>query len=267
MDLALFIRVIWRHRRFVLSGMIVTILLSGLALVRFGSDGVSLRGGEEWTSRTTLFVTQPGFPWGRLQPDGEAPSGPSSQNAARLAGLSTLYSKLADTDPVIDVMKESLPGDGWRIEAAPVLDGSGLNSPLPLLQIAAIATSAPLAQETAGVAAASLQSYVTSRQEINDIPEEDRVILQLIKEPEDPILVAGRSFTLPLTIFLLLAAVTLAVPFVLDNLRRSFALPARAPAGRRPDETPPEPEPRATRVRRPPGARSRAASGAAPPDA
>ena len=230
MDLALFMRVVWNYRRIVLVGLIVTILLSSLALLRFDSQGVSLRGGEEWTSRATLFVTQPGFPWGRLQPEGEAPSGPSSQNATRLSGLSTLYSKLVDTDQVSNLMKNSLPDDGWRVEAAPVLDGSGLSNPLPLIQIAALATSAKLAEETAAAAAASLQSYVTTRQDVNAIPEGDRVLLQVIKEPEDADLVSGRSFTLPLVIFLLLGTVTLSVPFVIDNLRRSFAAPSHPPA-------------------------------------
>jgi hypothetical protein len=253
MDLALFMRVVWRYRRIVLVGLIVTILLSAFALLRFDSKGVTLRGGEEWTSRTTLFVTQPGFPWGRLQPEGEAPSGPSTQNATRLSGLSTLYSKLADTDQVIDLMKASLPHDGWRIEAAPVLDGSGLNNPLPLLQIAAVATSAKLAQETAGAAASSLQSYVRTRQENNAIPEGDRVVLQVIKEPEDAKLISGRSFTLPLIIFLLLGTVTLAVPFVIDNLRRSFAAPSHPPADLESDDP---------RDRRSRGASHRATSGA-----
>ncbi len=164
-------------------------------------------------------MTQSGFPWGRLAQGDDS----SVNNAGRLASLATLYSKLAESDPVDDLNKAALPGTGWKIESAPVLDGAGLSSPLPLVRIAALANSAELAQKTAATAAESLQRFVTTRQRANDIPDGDRVVLQLIKGPEEPVLIQGRSFTPPIIAFLLIAMVTLALPFIIDNLRRSIA--------------------------------------------
>ena len=222
MDLTLFFRVIWRYRILVMTGLLLAVLAAFFAMVRIspgGPEPLSLRGDKEYASYTTLFVTQAGFPWGRLgQGDNSAVN-----NAGRLASLATLYSKLADSDPVDELNKAALPSTGWKIESAPVLDGAGLSSPLPLVRIAALANSAGLATKAAGTAAASLQSFVTTRQRANDISGRDRVVLQLIKGPEKPTLVHGRSFTPPIIAFLLISIITVALPFIIDNLRRSIA--------------------------------------------
>ena len=222
MDLTLFFRVIWRYRILVMTGLLLAVLAAFFAMVRIspgGSTPLSLRGEKEYASYTTLFVTQAGFPWGRLAQADDA----SSINAGRLASLATLYSKLADSDPVNELNRAQLGDAGWSIESAPVLDGAGLSSPLPLVRIAALANSAELAEKTAGTAAASLQKFVTDRQKANDIPDGDRVVLQLIKGPEKPVLIQGRSFTPPIIAFLLISMITLALPFIIDNVRRSLA--------------------------------------------
>ena len=48
-------------------------------------------------------------------------------------------------------------------------------------------------------------------------------MLQLIKGPDEVVLVHGRSFTQPIIIFLLISMITLALPFLIDNIRRSLA--------------------------------------------
>lgn len=222
MDLTLFFRVIWRYRVLVMTGLLLAVLAAFFAMVKISPGGdtpLSLRGEKEYASYTTLFVTQSGFPWGRLQQGDDD----SVNNAGRLASLATLYSKLADSDPVADLNRKELGPTGWTIESAPILDGAGLSSPLPLVRIAAIANSADLAQKAAATAAASLQTFVTERQRANDIPDSDRVVLQLIKGPEKPVLLQGRSFTPPIIAFLLIAMITLALPFLIDNVRRSIA--------------------------------------------
>ena len=222
MDLSLFFRVIWRYRILVMTGLLLAVLAAFFAMVRISPGGatpLSLRGEKEYASYTTLFVTQSGFPWGRLtETDSQG-----VENAGRLASLATLYSKLADSDPVMELNRKELGDTGWTLESAPVLDGAGLSSPLPLIRIAGLADSPELARRTAATAAASLQSFVTTRQQANNIPDGDRVVLQLIKGPETPILLKDRSFTPPIIAFLLIAMVTIALPFIIDNVRRAIA--------------------------------------------
>jgi hypothetical protein len=230
MDLTLFFRVMWRYRLLVVSGLLLAVLAAFFAMVKIspgGDPALSLRGEKEYASYTTLFVTQKGFPWGRLaEGDGQA----AANNSSRLASLASLYSQLAVSDPVDEMNKAALGNSDWTIESAPVLDANGTNAALPLVRIAALAPTPEGAQTTAATAAASLQSFVTTRQRTNDIPESDRVVLQLIKGPETAILVHGRSFTQPIIVFVLLAMITLALPFIIDNVRRSIAAAKAADA-------------------------------------
>lgn len=224
MDLTLFFRVVWRYRLLVLSGLILAVLAALLSLVRISpgsSPAVSLRGSGEYVSYTTIFVTQRGFPWGRLPVANPDPSVSGGVDAAKLAALATLYTKLADSDPVQNLNKAVLPEKGWELEAAPVLDGGGLNQPLPLIRIAAIANSPALAEQAAGTAADSLMTYVSQNQRRAGIPYKDRVVLQLIKGPEEAKTLSGRPLTKPIVLFLLITLLTLAAPFVIDNVRRS----------------------------------------------
>ncbi len=240
MDLTLFFRVIWRYRLLVLTGLIIATLAAFFALVRVsptGSPVLSLRGEGQYVSYSTIFVTQEGFPWGRLPTDEEGEGG---VDAGRLASLATLYTKLADSDPVNELNEAVLPETGWAIEAAVVLDGGGLNQPLPLIQIAGIGNSPELAEETSETAADSLMTYVSERQRGADIPADERVVLQLIKGPEEAEVLAARSFTMPIVIFLLLSMLTLALPFVVDNIRRSAAA-LRTGGGTRPGPQDPPP--------------------------
>ena len=69
MDLQLYARVLWRFRFVVAVGTALAIGLAFMSYYKVSfSDGVSVtyREGEVWRSDATLFVTQPGFPWGRL---------------------------------------------------------------------------------------------------------------------------------------------------------------------------------------------------------
>src|SRR3712207_7169184 len=97
-----------------------------------------------------MFVTQPGFPWGRsvVQPVGSdgleaeaVPKGLKFAEPARFASLAILYSHLATSDPVKKIILDDAPWpEGGIVEAAPVLlsDRRAADA-LPLNAVAAIA--------------------------------------------------------------------------------------------------------------------------------
>ena len=206
MDLTLFFRVVWRYRLLVLAGFTLALLIAFFAAFRITPGGeklLTLRGEGQYSSATTIFVTQQGFPWGRLPEDDPNGGSQAAEDSGRLAGLATLYAKLVDSDPVTDAAKRQLPATGWLIEAAPVLDGAGLSSPLPLISVIAVANSPELAEKAVGVTTSSLLTYVSDRQNEASIPADERVVLQRIKGPTEPLTVKGRSFTFPIVLFLL----------------------------------------------------------------
>lgn len=57
MDLSLHLRVLWRFKIVLAVGLFVAVFLALLAGTKASA--------RTWKSEATLFVTQPGFPWGR----------------------------------------------------------------------------------------------------------------------------------------------------------------------------------------------------------
>jgi hypothetical protein len=242
-DLQLFLRVFWRFRLLVLSGLVLALSLAFLSFVRVDfANGfkTSHRQQEEWASYGRLFVTQEGFLWGsslsKIEPpanDQEAlqdPLGVQRQAEVRLSTLAVVYSELVMSDEVKRMIEREAGPLRGRIEAAAVL--SEKQDVLPLISIAGIASSPARARSLTRRAIASFRRYLARQQEVNAIPDEDRVILEVVRQPDKPRLLKKRSKTFPIVVFLTVMIAVSGLAFVLENLRpriRQVPDPARLP--------------------------------------
>jgi len=221
-DLNLFGRVLWRFKWLVALGLVVGLGLGYL---------VYQRQSEEYASYATVFVTQNGFPWGRLalpepvigdtesgSPSSGASTGPEFADPTRLSSLAILYSRFADSDPVRRLMLKDGPLNG-RIEAAPLLASDNESDALPLISIAGIADTPGAAISIAQRATTSLISYIEGQQAANDIPLSQRVEFQVVKKPETAKVLSGKSWTLPVVVFLAVMLAVVALAFLLQNIR------------------------------------------------
>jgi hypothetical protein len=225
MDLRLFASVLGRFKVVVGAGFLLAVLLAFLSFAKVnpsGSPHFSQRGTQQWASYTTVFVTQHGFPWGRVNGDPNAvpPSQAKGEfaNPSRFIGLAALYANLADSDPVLRIMKRSGKLYG-KIEASPL---TALNDPtdvLPLISIVGLADTGPRAVSLVARATNALMQYVEAQQNANGIAAKDRIELDVVKSPTKPKLLSGPSKTLPILVFLVVMAATCALAFILENLR------------------------------------------------
>jgi prepilin-type processing-associated H-X9-DG protein len=231
MDLRLYMRVLWRFRLLTVCGVLLALSLSFLAYVNVAfADGrvrLTYRESEQWASYTKLFVTQQGFPWGySVTPNADAtdsavpPSDADLRFAdqARFTNLAVLYSQLATSDPVRRIIREDGPVRGTVI-AAPVLALNNPGNPLPIISLAGISDSPARARQLAMRATAAMQTYLRRQQQTNEIPERDRVEVQILESPRRAQLFQGRSMTLPVILFLTLMIATTGLAFVLENVR------------------------------------------------
>jgi hypothetical protein len=213
MDLALFARVIWRHKLVLVLGVVLAVLLGLLSYVRVGTDGkITYRNAESWVSYETVAVTQPGFTEGRLNDVGADPN--------RLTLLATIYSHYIDTDAVHNLIWPHGASSGASIEAAPVLAGGGTSNTLPIISIAAFSPSPAAAQQLAARTATALAGYIEGRQLKASVPFSDRVELQPVKQAlsNPPTLWQARSKSLPIVIFLTALMATFGLAFIRENL-------------------------------------------------
>jgi len=222
MDLQLFLRVLWRFKLLVVVGILAGIFLATLSVARISpsSPYLSYRKPQTFVSYSRLLVTQTGFPWARLGTGTAASADP-----ARFTGLAVVWSQLATSDEVHRILLRSGPLNG-TVDAGAVLDAN-TQEPLPLISIAAFSETPAAAVKLAQRETHALLTFLDRQQRQNRIAAADRVTLQPVAKPVAAKLFKARSNTLPVVIFLLMTIATIAVAFVLENLRpRAQGAPA-----------------------------------------
>ena len=252
MDISLYLRVLWRFRVVVLLGIVVGALLALVSISRVTFDGVkpelAPRQDEVWRSASTLFVTQDGFPWGRTifdesikvdGVDGAQPTFiPRFADPGRLSGLAVLYTELAKSDEVRRAFLRKAPL-GARYEPTVVKSSDG-GSVLPLIYITGYGKTPQMAQYSANLATASFRQYLGTKQAAARIPDDKRVEVVVTNRATTAELFEPRSVVRPVFLFLLVLMSTIALVFVLENLRPSGrrapseVLPVQLPAEKQP---------------------------------
>jgi hypothetical protein len=238
-DLALFARVVWRFRVLVLAGVSLALALSFLSLVRVDAGAgfkMSYREDEQWESLSTLFISTPGFRWGSVAAGGSAKDPEAAQAAqGRVLALTALYMQAATTDKVLALMAREGPIIG-AVQTFPVTasaDGSG--DLLPMITFSAIAPSPVQAHQ---LARRHIRAFLTFlRQDQGGIPADDRVSVDVVRQPQAPVLLQPRKKTRPIIVFLTVLIATIGLAFILENVRpRVRVLPGDGrsdlPAGR-----------------------------------
>jgi hypothetical protein len=245
MDLQLILRVLWRFRLVVAIGTVLAIVLAVMSYVKINPTGdpkVSYRQTEQWESLTTLFVTSQGFPWGSIgrtdetaaeeaaAADVEEGPTPKGLDPVHLTGLAALYVRLATSDPVL---KRVAPDGEMKgtLAAFPVSsDDTGRGSVLPMVTLSAIGETPEQAQDLARRHAKAFVGYIREEQQMAPLPPDERVVVQVVRQPAEPQLLEGRKKTRPMVVFFAVMIIVLGIAFTLENLRpRVRVLPGQEP--------------------------------------
>lgn len=237
MNLARHAAVVWRFRAVAAAGVALGIILATLASYQIGWKGgpsFTPRGEEVWTAVSSILVTQPGFPEGRVtlpekqtdkavtadgRPAVTKNAPPADQvefaDPGRLAHLADLYSKFLTSADVL----ARIPGrpKAAQIEASPFLASAG-GQTLPIIQLSTNAGSAKAAERLNLAIHASLRRELTLRQQANEIAVGRRVEVRIINPPATT-LTSGRARTMSILALLLSGLGTLAVVHILEALR------------------------------------------------
>jgi hypothetical protein len=218
MDFPLYFRVARQHKTVLTIGLVLSLTLAGL---------MAMRAKPVWQAQTTIWVTQDGFPWGRAIPNMTGPVTPASPNPNafgpptadpnRFITLAILYSHLANGDPVRRILLKQGPIDG-KYEAAPVPSDDG-NGYIPFIDFTALAGSKKGAVDLVLRATNGFRTYLEHQQELNAISDQNRVQLPVVKYPDKPVIVAGKSLTRPIFVFLLAVIATIGMTLAVERFR------------------------------------------------
>ena len=237
MDLQLYLRVIWRFKVLVVVGFLLACGLAFLSAARVSLEGGSVsfpyRQAEVWASEARLLVTQAGFPEGRsitelyrftVDPEtGREVAEPIFASSDRFAKLASLYSQLATSDSVREIMLRDGPIDG-SISAQSLESSDG--DALPLIQISAAAQSPEAALSLAQREVDAFVEFLNEEQRRSGIQPDDRIVVSAVEAPQQAALIVPRKMTRPIVIFLTVMIAVLGLAFVLENLRPRIRPPA-----------------------------------------
>lgn len=220
MDLALYLRVVWRFRLLVALGLVVALSLTFLSYARVSFDGatptITYRDQEVWQTETSILVTQPGFPEGRSLGTAEPEAGSQFADPRRFLELAVLYAALANSDAVQELMRRDGPLPG-AVSARPYVDSQ--DRALPLVILSAVGRTPADAKLTARRGATALVSFLQQRQDRAAVPARDRVSFEIVEQPNTAVLASGRSLKGPLLVFFAVMIAVLGLAFLLENLR------------------------------------------------
>lgn len=251
MDLRAHVDVLLRFRYLIAAGLVLASVLAGLAMFKpvwDGGPGVVFREVPRYSSESVLFVTQRGFPWGRIGANPQPGAGgipavePGRQGRAqvlaepsRFSLLATIYSYFLTSDEIKRLVITE--PEGSEILTEPLVSGSGGNAErLPLIKLVTLGRSGTIAKRLNANAIDALRAYLTRQQTENAIAEKDRVHVQVLNPPSDPEVYEQRSITGAVVAFLLTLTLTVLLAYALENLRpmprpRPASFPPPAPGG------------------------------------
>jgi capsular polysaccharide biosynthesis protein len=213
-DLMAFWNVLKRHRRLTVIGLCAAVALALVAMVKPTTSGVSWRTPPVYQAKTTLFVTEPGFPWGRStlgenqQAEGDLVS--------RMEFLASLYAQIAESDVIERAVSRQFGILEPEYQAAPITGVEG--RPLPLVELTAFETSPDGAVALANGISGALRTYLTREQASNDITGKDRVELRVLEDAREAEVFKGVRLTRPVMLLLLGLMLTVGAAFIVDNV-------------------------------------------------
>ena len=196
--------------------MIATVL-AVLSVVRINTSGPDLytyRQKQQWASYAVLQVTQPGFTIGTVDGSGKI----QSADPTRFSALAVTLAPFVTSDAVRAIMLRKGPING-SVEAAALTVPSDPADVLPLISIAGLADSKAGSLQLVTRATNSFRQYFDTQQRQNHIAPDNRIVLAPVNAPGNTKLLRDRSQTLPLVVFLTVMIATIALCFVLENLR------------------------------------------------
>jgi hypothetical protein len=221
MDLRHHGRILRRWKNVVIIGLIGSVVVAVLATFSPGPTGLKWRTPATYTSKSRIWVTQPGFPVGRATLPGAdtgqlvAPKKQAFAPPERFSELAVFYSYLAASDQVRNLIKPRPAALQLVVSSVP---NPITGDPLPLLDVTSTASSSDGARELNTRAIEAMRGYIEAGMKANRVPGDERVELQVLNPPKAGILTAGRSPTRSVMLFLLGIVATMVAVYVLENL-------------------------------------------------
>lgn len=208
MDIRLFAAVMSRFKMIAIPGLLAAVLLAGLAYMRAG-------GAPAWNAQAEVLITQANDPYG-------GPTTSVLQEGAYLSNLASVYAAMANGDPVQALVRRAAGVPNGVVDAAEVVDAPTGNVD-PLITLTSSAGTASGAVKLAEQMPTVLQQYIARQQHAGNVPQAQRVQLDIVKQGFQPELASSTSITVPALVFMGVLGAVITLIFMLENLNPKTA--------------------------------------------
>jgi hypothetical protein len=240
-DITQHLRVISRWRKVLITSAILGLALAALFTLKIsfsGGPNAGWRHAAKWESKSRIFVTQAGFPWGRTTlPDGREdpklkmtlaekqaaadaandPNSPAFADPGRLSLLAIIYAFMSQSNTVSTINAKPLP-EGSEVTAVEISDQN--QGALPMFQLNATAETEATANAVNTERSQALMNYLTQQQDAYKVPAGQRVKLSVLNKPYAT-KVSGHGEMLGVAMLFLALAAGVSTCYLLESLRLS----------------------------------------------
>jgi hypothetical protein len=248
-----YVRALKRYWWVLAIGVGIAAIAAVLSVYRVGlvPPNVEKKAQITYTASARLLVTSEESPYVRTRvtqsvtgEDGSVQTYTSSPDITTLISAANLYPILISSDEVQELRDEMagpLPGAITTRAIYEVSSPSRFElSQVPVVEVYGHADSAAGAVTITQATVAAFLAYIDQQQDKANLRAPERIVLQELERPAGAIASGGTSLSLPLMLFLLIAAGFLALAILLDRL---FPAGIRLPLRRKAPSAPPgEPE-------------------------
>ena len=244
MDFKLFLGVVKRYKRVVISGAVLAVVLSvfsyGTPGLKGGKPTIIPRGSEVWQGNAVVLISQAGFPYDRAVQQvipGKGTTVPAQTigDLSYMSNLSSVYAAMANGDsvqhqvateahvPVCPVTTSSTapaaatPTGGCGTVVASPLQQLGTGAPLPLITLTSSARTAREAAKLATTTISVLRTQVTQEQADAGTPVDQRVQLQTVNSGSPATLEQGHSKSMSILVLFAVMSASVALAFILNK--------------------------------------------------
>jgi hypothetical protein len=237
MDVALYGRALWTYKWLLLAGIIVAACAAVLAGYQLNGSTLTSRATETYSSSSTVLLSSAKSPMFQAETPSQAvPEGQTAPQAADLSAIASVYAYMVAGDEIRAATEakvgpladDELLTSLQRTTQPPATDTTAGRLSLPIIAVVATASTAERAEQISQAATQAFESYVSTQQDTNGVPAEQRVLLTTLNQGSAVKADSSNPFIAVVLVGAGVLAIFIALIFVLYNarLRRAEGRPS-----------------------------------------
>jgi hypothetical protein len=228
MDVALYGRALWTYKWLLLAGIIVAACAAVLAGYQLNGSTLTSRATETYSSSSTVLLSSAKSPMFQAEtPSQTVPEGQTAPQPADLSSIASVYAYMVASDEIRSATEQKvgpLADDELltslqRTTQPPASDTTAGRLSLPIIAVVGTAATAERAEQISQAATQAFESFVSTQQDANGVPAEQRVQLTTLNQGTAVKADSSNPFIGVVLVGAGVLAIFIALIFVLYNAR------------------------------------------------